>query len=54
MGFKVEFMYTMTLIPINDLVDHNLTFDLFTGLNGLFIFIKYGLGCYQVNRGCHC
>ena len=31
-------MYTLTLIPINDLVYHNLTFDLFTGLNGLFIF----------------
>ena len=47
-------MYTLTLIPSYDQVYHNLTFDLFTGLNGLFIFIKSGLGCYQINRGCNC
>ena len=29
-------MYTLTLI--NDQVYHKLTFDLFTGLNGLLIF----------------
>ena len=46
-------MYTLTLIPINDQVYHNLTFDLFTGLNGLFFFFS-GLGCYKVNRGCNC
>ena len=43
-GFKGKCMYTLTLIPINDLVYYNLTFD-------LLIFIKSGLGCYQVNRG---
>ena len=37
-GFKGEFMYTLTLIPINDLVYYSFTFDLFTGLDGLFIF----------------
>ena len=31
-------MYTLTLIPINDLVYYNLTFDLFACLDGLFSF----------------
>ena len=47
-------MYTLTLIPINDQVYHNLTFDVFAGINAYLFFIKYGLGCYQVKRGCNC
>ena len=35
-------MYTLTLIPIDDLVYYNLTFDLFTCLNGPFI-IQYDI-----------
>ena len=33
-------MYTLTLIPINDQVYHNLTVDIFTGLNGLLFLLR--------------
>ena len=38
-GCKGEVMYTLTLIPINDLVCYNLNFDPFTCRDGLFIFL---------------
>ena len=45
---KVECLYILTLIPINDLIKC---------VNDLMVYlflIKYGLWCYHVNRGCNC
>ena len=43
-------MYTLTLIPINDLIYFNLTFDLIMCLMAYLFLIKSELGCYQVTN----
>ena len=49
------YMYTLTLIPINDLIYYIVTFDLITFILMAYLFlIKSGLGSYKVNGGCNC